>query len=186
MVIDVAIPGHLRDDEIKGCCKYMKKAIKVKEKGGNRNTYLATMISKIFNTLPTIYKQLQTIILLVILCLTLSCSNTNKKIIGSYYFTNDEGNQSLAFKMDNGQYIDVVTSSVFSIAHDKNFIIVKQHPQRFSQSPNKSVTNYFIVPLLSKINTSPDLNVYGPLNENAFLIKKRSLKISNSLTLVDY
>ena len=132
-----------------------------------------------------VHKQIQAIIVLVILCLTLSCSNPNKKIIGSYYFTNDEGNQSLAYKMDNGQYVDVVASSVFSIAYDKNFIVLKQHPQKFSQLPNQSVINYFIVPLLFIINKSPDLNMYGPLDENEFSIKRRSLKISDSLRSVD-
>jgi len=111
-------------------------------------------------------------IILMSVCLILSCSNTNKHVVNRYYLVESEVSRSLAFKLDNGQYIDVVKPSVFSIAHDSTFIIVKQHPQPFSQLPKNGITNYFIIPLRYRISVSPDLNVYGPLSEHEYFIKK--------------
>jgi hypothetical protein len=123
------------------------------------------------------------IFLLAIIVLVASCQNSNNHITDRYYITTFEGETSLTFQLDNGVYIDVVKPSVIEIAHDEHFIIVKQHPQSFSHPPNERTTNYFIVPLKSTISKFIDLNVFGPLTEKEFKIERRSLKVSESLTL---
>jgi hypothetical protein len=126
-----------------------------------------------------------TVSLLLMVFIVWSCNDTNKHIIDQYFITDFEGERSLTFKLNNGDYIDVVKPSVVEIANDEYFIIVKQHPQDFSKLPNKAVTNYFIIPLKSRLSKFADLNVYGPLTKDDFEIKKRSLKVSGGLTFTE-
>jgi hypothetical protein len=75
--------------------------------------------------------------LLTIMTFIASCDETNKHIVDQYFITNFDGERSLTFRLNNGDYIDVVKPSVFELTHDKSFILVKQHPQNFSTPPNE-------------------------------------------------
>lgn len=65
---------------------------------------------------------------------------------------------------------------VFSIGHNENFIVAKQHPlcEGYLDSncmPDQSVTNYFIINVQTK-------DKYGPFDERSFIEKKNKLNIS--------
>ncbi len=76
---------------------------------------------------------------------------------------------------------EIVGPTVFAMGYDKNFIIAKQHPAIYPEKENRSVTNYFIIPLNKPVGwTSQDV-VMGPFNETQFMQMRTKLKIADTL-----
>jgi hypothetical protein len=73
--------------------------------------------------------------------------------------------------------IVLVSEYVFSVGHNDNFIIAKQHPTSGFENGFKidtTVTNYFII----EINKSSN-KVIGPLTQAKFTAIRKELKIEN-------
>lgn len=125
-------------------------------------------------------------IYLIMLLFFVGCSGLDKEqLIGNYYLTAIDyvnENMSLSYKLESGNFIGVVNPTVFALGYSKEYIIVKQHPLEFSKPPNKSITNYFIVPIKDKIHQFPDENKIGPLTALEFKEKRKALGISEELT----
>ncbi len=93
----------------------------------------------------------------------------------------DEKEAMAIYVKDGDYWVGVVSSTVFAIGYDSEFIIAKQHPRTFPNHPNKSIVNYFIIPLKLKVEISLDENKIGPLSKKEFEIKRRELRISSHL-----
>lgn len=88
---------------------------------------------------------------------------------------------SLVFENEEGYSFDVVTSTVFAVGYNDEFIIIMQHPREFPNPPDKSVINHFIIPLEDRVSGSPESNVVGPFSKGEFEIKRRELGIPDDL-----
>jgi hypothetical protein len=88
---------------------------------------------------------------------------------------------TLDYKNDQGYVISIITATVFAVGYDKDFIVVKQHPREFPNPSNKSITNYFIVPLKDKISKSAEKNIIGPLTKDEFSRKCKEIGVTETL-----
>jgi len=82
---------------------------------------------------------------------------------------------TIGYEIDkNGNTVDVVSETIFSIGNNDKYIIAKQHPNR-----NKNIVNYYIIPIYKEFTYSPEKGLIGPLSLNQFETKRKELKISN-------
>ena len=103
-------------------------------------------------------------------------------IVGNYYITAaDVGEQAaLSYKDSEGEnYYHVIQSCVYSVGFNDKFIVAKQHPYEFVKGIDKSVTLYYILPILSERDWNIDDGLIGPLDKNQFKVKSDSLGIQN-------
>ena len=110
---------------------------------------------------------------------------SSKKITDNYFLIAmdyEKEKTNLSYKISSGDYIGVITSTVFAVGYNEDFIIAKQHPRKFPNPPDKSITNYFIIPIKDKVRQSPDDNKIGPLTESEFKEKRKELGIPDEVT----
>lgn len=82
-----------------------------------------------------------------------------------------------------GDYYYIVGPTVFSIGYNNKFIIVKQHPfDENTNTINRNIVNYFIVPVHNDTTQSPKVGVIGPLTIVEFNAKRKELNIPDSVT----
>lgn len=121
-------------------------------------------------------------IVILILQLFTSCifeNNYQKKLNSNYELSYiDEKTQMSIYGLSGDSWVGVITPTVFAVGCNEDFLIAKQHPRMFPNPPNKSITNYFIIPLKNKIDESIEENKIGPLTENEFKIKCKELDIN--------
>ena len=126
---------------------------------------------------------------LLLSVMTISCDGLHKEhITGNYYLVSTDyvdEDLSVSYDLGDGSYIGVVNETVFAVGYNKDFIIAKQHPAKEINNPDKSITNYFIVPITNKVDKWPDENKIGPLTELEFLIKRKELNIPEDLTFTN-
>ena len=105
----------------------------------------------------------------------------DEQINDNYYLqaTDTRYGMTLCIK-DDDYLIGIVSATVFAVGYNEDFIIVKQHPEKFPKS-DKSITNYYIIPLKFKVSEIPERNVIGPLTEREFMEKRKELGVSRSL-----
>jgi len=109
----------------------------------------------------------------------------NENIFGNYYLVASDTNEDLCLSYhescDGGIYGTVVTPTVFAIGYNENYIIVKQHPRAFPNPPDKSITNFYILPVKNGFNWRTNNGLLGPLTFDQFNQKRKELNIPNSL-----
>ncbi len=107
-----------------------------------------------------------------------------EELVKNYFLiaidTHEDMSLSYSLK-DQGSFIAIVPGTVFAVGYNDQFIVVKQHPREFPKAPDRSTTNYFIIPLINRINPSEDKNVIGPLTTREFKAKSIELGIPKSL-----
>lgn len=104
----------------------------------------------------------------------------DKKLNGGYYLLAIDVKEDMLLAYEDGQYgIGIIEATVFSVGQNDNYIIAKQHPKISSLFIDKTVVNYFIIPLQDKISKSPEKNVFGPLTLGEFNQKRKELNIEN-------
>lgn len=123
---------------------------------------------------------------IVSIFILLGCNGIQEEqLVDRYYLIAmdyvEEG-MNLSYVLESGDFIGVVNSTVFAVGYNDEYIIVKQHPRKFPNPPDKLITNYFIVPIKDKVHASPDENKIGPLTKEGFVIKRKELGVSDSLT----
>ncbi len=105
-------------------------------------------------------------------------------IIGNYYLVAVDGDEDMCISYqveDQKMYGEIIIpSTVFAVGYDEDFIIVKQHPMNFPDV-DKSITNYFIIPVKNKIHKTLELNKIGPLSLEEFNKKRNELNIPQEL-----
>lgn len=80
--------------------------------------------------------------------------------------------------------ISILGPCVSEVGFDDNFIIVLQHPligEFPREKKDTSISNYYIIPLINKINENPTKNIFGPLTKSDYYEKRRELNISQNL-----
>jgi hypothetical protein len=77
--------------------------------------------------------------------------------------------------------ITVVQCCVFAVGNNDKYIIAKQHPYdpTSSKGPDKSITNYFIVPVEDYHNWIKNNIKIAPLSQSEFDQKRKELGIEN-------
>ena len=77
--------------------------------------------------------------------------------------------------------IGIVDPYVFAVGHNKNFIIVKQHPTKGFEGDyliNTRITNYYVIDMDGKATKEADGKI-GPFTKNQFDSIRIQLHIEN-------
>jgi len=134
-------------------------------------------------------KKIQVIIVLLSTLFLTSCfglfDSGSDAIIGDYktVWIDLYANQSISkeIELNSGSYYQVIGEYVFSVGHNNDYIIAKQHPTNGFENGfqvNTKITNYFIIDLMSsKLNHRE--KVFGPLDKKNFDELRKKLKIEN-------
>ncbi len=111
-----------------------------------------------------------------------SCNSYTIHIRNNFYIeaTDIIEQSNISFK-DNTGYTFIVPAAVFAAGSNDNFIIAKQHPCKFGDTPDKKITNYYIIPLKNKLSDNPVENKIGPLTKSEFEFQRKKLGISDDL-----
>lgn len=124
---------------------------------------------------------------LLVFSLLIGCQGVaiKEKIEGNYYLiaTDAEEDLSLTYHeaADENNYGTIINATVFAIGHNNEYIIAKQHPRNFPNPPDKSITNFFILPIKKKFDWKTNNDLLGPLTLEQFNEKRKELNISNDL-----
>lgn len=124
---------------------------------------------------------------LLLLILLIGCQFFvyDRKIVDKYWLItiDTKADMSLCYELENGDFIGIISGGVYAVGNNSDYIIVKQHPYKLgSESINKSITNYYIVPIDRSISQyKVDKNLIGPLNEIEFEKQKEKLLIPKDL-----
>ena len=125
---------------------------------------------------------------LLILCLLSGCTGFSSKenIVGNYYLiatdTDEQSSLSYCEPADKNGCIGIIEATVFAVGYNKDYIIAKQHPRVDPKVPNKSVTNYFILPITKKeTHWGSNSGLIGPLRLDQFNEKKKELNLPPDL-----
>ena len=125
----------------------------------------------------------------IILCLSsllfISCLGSEferERITNDYYLTTtDNYNKDvyINFKLQNGDFVGVVSATVFSVGYNEKYIIARQHPFDYPNKVDTSIIKYYIIPIYKKSTFSPEEGVLGPLSLRDFKSRCVTLGISN-------
>jgi len=109
-----------------------------------------------------------------------------KRIIDNYYLaaTDElEGTALCYHDSSEGNFYDVIIgSTVIAVGYNNEYLIAKQHPRKFPYPPDKSITNYYILPLKKGIDWKNNNDLIGPLSESQFYLKRKELNIPDEVT----
>ena len=124
----------------------------------------------------------------VLLCFLLplfliGCDIYKIQLIDEYYIStpDDIYQMAVTYKESQDSYVIIIDAAVFAAGANENFIIAKQHPCKFGDTPNKKITNYFIIPLKNKLSEDPVENKIGPLSKIEFEHERKKLGIDKDL-----
>ena len=130
----------------------------------------------------------KTILYLSILMLFFGCQDLaiKEKIIENYYLVaaDDSEGTILSYhdSSDGNNYSGIIEATVFAVGYNDNYMIVKQHPCVLPHSPDKKITNYYILPLKNGMDWKTKNGLVGPLTLEQFNEKRKELNISDELT----
>ncbi len=120
--------------------------------------------------------------LIILFVFNISCfglfDSGEDHIVGKFYtvWIDEYSNRTIGFNNSETSSVTVIPEYIFSVGHNSNYIIAKQHPkpERFSSTVNTKITNYYII----DIKNSDEFvqKIYGPFDENKFNIKLKELK----------
>ena len=132
---------------------------------------------------------------MIILILCSGCfglfDSGSKTICGKYklVWIDFQEDQGIIEEFENsGSGETIVPEYVFSVGHNENFIIAKQHPTSGFDTGHiidTSIINYFIIDMNKKVLLSHD-KVLGPLTKNEFDSLRIELNISNIKFDINY
>jgi hypothetical protein len=136
------------------------------------------LIASLFLLLIFIMRYLLPIILTLTSC-SLSLDSTSYAIMHNYEVMWVDVREQQCICERDGMFSAscsiLVAEYVFSVGHDKNYIIAKQHPVVYPKPGadfkiDTSITNHFII----NINTK---KVLGPFTQEEFIKQRKELKI---------
>ncbi len=104
----------------------------------------------------------------------------NEKLVKNYFLGAFDIDEELSLQAvdPNGYAFDVVPATVYAVGFNDEYIIAKQHPLQFQASENRSITNYFIVPIGKPPKSYEHHEVWGPLTITEFEAKRKDLGIN--------
>jgi len=122
-----------------------------------------------------------TFIAVVIFLLGCNEVDMKEKVIGNYYLIAADLPEDMCLTYhsaeDNSNYSTIVRATIFAVWHNKEYIIVKQHPRINLDPPNLEKTNFFILPIKEKMNYNNFNGLIGPIDQNTFDDTCKKLKI---------
>lgn len=127
---------------------------------------------------------MKNIVFIVLINFAVSCigsASYNKKLVSNYRLSAIDVITGMTIDVEiRGYYVGVISPCVYAVGFNDEFIIAKQHPLVNNQI-NKSVTNYFIIPIKNKVSRFEDLNKIGPLNKEEFNATRIEIGIPTNL-----
>lgn len=109
-----------------------------------------------------------------------------EKIIDNYFLVAADASEwtSLSYHEDNEgtNYSSLIEATVFAVGYNDNYMIVKQHPCILPNPPDKTITNYYILPLKEGMDWRTKNGLIGPLTEQEFIEKRKELNIPDEVT----
>jgi hypothetical protein len=129
-------------------------------------------------------KSKQFLVFLFVLLIGCDLGDVDKiLIVDDYYLVADDDIEQscIAVKESKYSYGIIISETVFAVGVDEFFIIAKQHPCDQWHSPNKKITNYYIIPIKNKISENKYSNVLGPFPKEDFIKKREELGIDKKL-----
>ncbi len=107
-----------------------------------------------------------------------------QRIVGNYFIVAadvySEMMLSYHSETDGSTYSALVAPTVVSFGYNTQYIIIKQHPSGPTYITDSTVSNYFIVPIMSDTSTWEAVNhLYSPLSKMKFDSLRRALKIES-------
>lgn len=119
------------------------------------------------------------ILFLVVGCI--GAASHNEKLIGRFYLlAMDDMNDMTVCHLDSIYRIGIVPPTVFAVGFNDNYILVKQHPEKFPEI-DKSITNYYIIPI-KNVQYYNEKDIIGPMTKEQFKNKRKELKIPDALS----
>jgi len=103
--------------------------------------------------------------------LIFSCNNFDEKhIVGPYHlaYTDISEQTTIYYEVEGFGSVGVIPETVYSVGYNNSFIVAKQHPYSDENGMNRTITNYFIIPIASQTTFTPEAGVIGPLGETEF------------------
>jgi hypothetical protein len=128
------------------------------------------------------------LLFIIIVMVSTGCGGlaVKEKIVENYYFVagDDPAGTFLSYheSSDGNNYSGIIEATVFAVGYNNNFMIVKQHPRKFPNPPDKSITNYYILPLKEGMDWRSKNGLIGPLTKSEFIKKRKELGVPNNLT----
>lgn len=103
-----------------------------------------------------------------LLCFLASCDafDSYKQLTGRYYLNHTKFGKCLCYKVDEEDFVELVSGAFGRIGFDNNYIIVEQSKYQFS-----------IIKIYKELNYSPEKGIIGPLNPDDFRLQKQKLNI---------
>jgi len=112
-----------------------------------------------------------------------SCEVYHEKLVGDYYLDVHESrtDMTIVYVSEEGYRVGLMRPTVFAVGYNKQFIIIKQHPNHIRNGINRSITNYYIVPVENPVSRALDENVVGPLTKVEFEHARQEMAIPENL-----
>jgi hypothetical protein len=114
---------------------------------------------------------------------------TNRKVIGSYHLETVNGLEDLqlTYKKGGGEgiYNTIIPSTVFAVGNNQKYIIAKRHPCSGLFTVDKSITEYYILPITDTIDWK-NIGLIGPLNLKEFDEKRNLIGIQDIKFTITY
>jgi hypothetical protein len=109
-----------------------------------------------------------------------------EKIIENYYLVaaDDSEGTTLSYHdySDGNNYSGIIEATVFAVGYNDNYLIIKQHPCILPNPPDKTTTNYYILPLKKGMDWRTKNGLIGPLTLEQFNEQRKELHIGNEVT----
>tara|TARA_B110000240_G_scaffold197252_1_gene251874 strand:- start:1564 stop:1941 length:378 start_codon:yes stop_codon:yes gene_type:complete len=104
-------------------------------------------------------------LIIVFFVITISCQDLvkEKKIVGNYYIISiDTSEESLSYKLDNGNYLGIINSGIQEVVNDNNYIYVKMNKGYYviPMYLDSQINKYWIDTLKSKLLNIESLKKY--------------------------
>ena len=127
--------------------------------------------------------------LLILNCIT-GCGGfaVKEKIIDNYYLIALDETEQMSLDYIEEEYSDIlggtnyptiINSTVFGVGFNDKYMIIEQHPRVFPYPCDKSITNYYILPIKKGMNWRTKNGLIGPLSKDQFNQKRKELNIEN-------
>jgi len=110
-----------------------------------------------------------------------------KHIFGNYYIIAsdviEDASLSYLDEEDKDNFGEIIGATVFAVGFNDNYIIAKQYctnSKELKMSEHETIkVNYYILPVLEKMDWRNKNGLIGPLNEEQFEVTRELLHLTN-------
>jgi len=133
----------------------------------------------------------RTILFFLLILMSSSCGSAIKdNIYGNYFLVASDIGEDLSLTYhdptDGSNYGTIVGATVFAAGHTDKYIVVKQHPRAFPNQPDKTITNYFILPMKKGFNWKDKNGLIGPLTLEQYGQNSKQLQLGKIVFHIVY